>query len=113
MSPRTRAQLISDVFSLSQANYVKTDLALELAKYLSNEFDYLPWNVFINRIKYYTDLADSNQFYADMQSFLAKIVEPYYNKLGWTENIATDSWTDRLKDFFCLKRAKPVFKKTF
>lgn len=92
---RTRAQLIGDVFSLTQANYITNGVAFELGKYLIDEFDYLPWTTFINRIKYFIDLYDSTSVHAKMQAYLADIVTPYYQKLGWATNVQTDLWTDR------------------
>ena len=70
------------------------DLPLELAKYLSNEFDYLPWNVFLSRIKFYTDMLGSSQVSGDMQSYLRNLVEPYYKKLGWDDDVSQE-WLDR------------------
>lgn len=97
MSARTRTSLISDVFSLTEANYFKSQtMAFELATYLTNEFDYLPWNTFISRIKFFTDLFDSMSNYAKLQTYLADLVKPYYEMLGWIENVNNDLWTDRL-----------------
>ena len=99
MSARTRAQLVSDAFGLTEANYITNGVAFELAKYLINELDYLPWTTFLNRIKYFIDLFDSTSTYAKMQNFLADIVTPYYRKLGWFENVDTDAWNDRLDSY--------------
>lgn len=96
LSSRTRAQLVSDVFDLTEANYITNGVAFELAKYLIDEFDYLPWTTFLNRIKYFTDIFDSTSSYAKMQNYLADIVTPYYRKLGWFEDVDADLWTDRL-----------------
>ena len=121
LSLRTKAQLISDVFSLSQARYIDPSIAFELAKFLSTEFDYLPWNVFINRIKYFTDLLDSSQNYGRLQLYLSNLVEPYYRNLGWDDD-KKQNWLDRsirnpviqfacqqdLSD--CIKRSSAYFK---
>lgn len=98
MSARTRAQLVNDVFSLTEANYITNGVAFELAKYLVDEFDYLPWKTFTLRIKFFLDLYESTSSYAKMQNYLADLITPYYRKLGWIENPATDSWTDRYKE---------------
>ncbi|CAF0711353.1 unnamed protein product [Brachionus calyciflorus] len=96
LSNRTRAQLISDVFSLAQALYLSPEIALNHVKYLDNEFDYLPWSVFLNRIKYFTNILDTSFVYDELQSYLQKLVKPYYTKLGWIEDVQKDLWTERL-----------------
>ena len=95
MSPRTRSSLISDIFSLTEAGYFDKPIAFDLSTYLLNEFDFLPWSTFFCRIKFYTNLFESTSSYRSVQDFLRNLVKPYYTKLGWTENIETDLWTDR------------------
>lgn len=95
MSVITRTQLINDVFSLTEANYVNNPAAFQLASYLTNEIDFLPWNVFINRINFFIYLFDSTASYGKMQTFLSNAVRAYYTKLGWIENVLTDNWSDR------------------
>jgi hypothetical protein len=94
LSPRTRAQLISDIFSLSQAGSVNPEQPLDLVKYLSNEFDYLPWNVFISRVGFYVNMLDTTKLNGDLQSFLSALVEPYYKKVGWIDD-KKQEWLDR------------------
>ena len=91
---RTKAQLISDVFSFSQSTLVDVKTAFDLSRFLSYEFDYLPWNVFISRINFYTDIIDSTQLNGLLQSYLSNLVEPYYKFLGWNE-IKSRNWLDR------------------
>ena len=94
LSARTRAQLISDIFSLSQAGYLNAKHPLNLIKYMSKEFDYLPWNVIINnRINFYYDMLDSSEFSSDFKSYVGQLIEPYYKKLDWVEN-ENDEWVD-------------------
>lgn len=95
LSVRTRAQLISDVFSLTEANYITNGVAFELAKYLYDEVDYLPWTTFINRIKFYIDLYDSEPSYSKMQSYLSDLVTLYFTKLGWYDDADKFEWNDR------------------
>lgn len=96
LSVRTRAILISDAFSFTEANFaINQTLAFKLAMYLHDEFDYLPWTVFISRIKFFTDLYESTSSYDKLQTYLSYLVTPYYSKLGWIENVKNDNWTDR------------------
>ncbi len=96
LSQRARAQLINDVFSLSQAGYVDAKLPLNLIKYMSKEIDYLPWNTLINnRINFFIDMLESTEFYGDFKAFLARLVEAYYKKLGWNDSDERFEWADR------------------
>ena len=96
---RTKTQLISDSYSLAQARRLDADVPLDLVKFLSKELDYLPWNMFITRIRFYIDMLDSTQYYGSLQSYLASLVKNYYNKFGW-ENDLSQSWLDRYKNNF-------------
>ena len=63
---------------------------------MRKEFDYLPWNVFLNsRISYYVDMLESSEFYGDFKPFAASVIDPYYRKLGWIEDADKDQWGDR------------------
>jgi aminopeptidase N len=120
LSMKTKAQLISDALSLAQSKHVKPHIALDLVKFLSKELDYLPWRIFLNRIKFYIDMLESTEVYPDLQLFLGKLVEPYYKKLGWEDDKSQD-WLDRLirNDLFtfacqrnledCLKQSSSWF----
>lgn len=89
--------MVSDVFSLTEANYIKTALAFDLARYLTNEDDYLAWNVFISRVAFYQNVFDSSTTFGKMQSYLNDLARNYYTKLGWVEDKVNDKWTDRYK----------------
>lgn len=95
LSARTRAQIVNDAFDLTEANYIQDGVAFEIAKYLINELDYLPWTTFLNRIGYFLNLFDSTSTYVKMQNLLADVVTPYYRKLGWFDNPDADEWNDR------------------
>ena len=94
LSARTRAQLVSDSFSLSQATMLDGVTPLNLIKYMSNEIDYLPWNVLLSRVKYYADMLGATRVSGDMQMYLSTLVEKYYKKLGWNDD-ESQEWLDR------------------
>ncbi len=94
MSARTRAQLVSDSFSLSQATMLDGVIPLHLIKYMSNEIDYLPWNVLLSRVRYYADMLGATRVSGDMQMYLSTLVEKYYKKLGWDDD-ESQEWLDR------------------
>ncbi len=91
----TRAQLINDIFSLSQATLINADLPLELVKYLANEFEYLPWSVFLNRVSFYLDMLSSSQLVIDLKSYFSSLVKAYYEKLTWFENNYDHDWLEK------------------
>lgn len=83
---------------------MSAELPLELAEYLKTEPNYLPWAVFINRIRYYIDLLDLTEINGDLSDYLRELVIPMYKRLGW-EAKRTDSWTDGLIRPYILKFA--------
>jgi hypothetical protein len=89
-----RAQLISDSYSLSQANLIEPEHPLNIAKYLKNEPEFLPWNVFLNRIRFYIDMLDTSSVKENLFSLLRDLVKSYYIKLDWNDN-KQDLWLDR------------------
>jgi hypothetical protein len=91
---KIKAQLINDAFSLSRSKSLSAQIPLDLVKFLSKELDYLPWRIFLNRVRFYIDMLDGSEVYADLQLFLGKLVEPYYKKLGWTDD-KNQQWLDR------------------
>ena len=95
-----RAQLINDVFSLAQSNRIDPVKPFELIKYLSGEFEYLPWNTFIKRLNFYIDMVESTQIYGDFNSYLLDLVKPIYNEIKWSENVTSDSWLKRYLKIF-------------
>ena len=99
-----RAQLINDAFGLSRMNEVNSLLPLKLSSFLSHDMEYMPWLVFLdsNNIKYYIDMLLTSELHGPMQSYLADLVEPIYNKLGWKE-IENEPWLNKLESFFVLK----------
>lgn len=92
---RIRAQLINDIFSLAQANKIDPIKPFELIKYLSNEFEYLPWNTFIKRLNYYIDMIESTEIYGDFNDYILKLVKPIYDELKWETDLTNDSWLKR------------------
>ena len=68
---------------------------MELTKYLKEEFDYLPWKTFLTKIRYFSNVISSTPAHQLMQTHLGRLVQNYYLKLGWLENIHIDDWNDR------------------
>ncbi len=55
-------------------------------KYLSKENEYLPWKTTLTRLEYITSMLDSTSAYGNYENYLAELITPIYNKLGWKEN---------------------------
>jgi len=66
-----------------------------LIKYLSNEFEYLPWNTFIKRLNYYIDMIESTEIYGDFNNYILELVKPIYDTLTWENDIKSDTWLKR------------------
>jgi hypothetical protein len=80
---------------LAQANQIDPVKPFELIKYLSKEFEYLPWNTFIKRLNYYVDMIESTEIYGDFNNYLIEIVKPVYDDLKWESDMNNDSWLKR------------------
>jgi hypothetical protein len=61
---------------------------------LSQEIEYLPWSVAINRLGYISNILDSTSAYGNFEKYSADLIEPIYNKLGWVEK-QNDTWLER------------------
>ncbi len=90
-----RAQLISDSFSLSQSIQVSPTLPLDVIQYLSEEKEYLPWNVFFSRSKYYTDLLDRTRINNDLQKIMRYLVADFYKDIEWVQDDTKHNWLYR------------------
>ena len=66
-------------------------MPFELTKYLTKEFDEIVWMAIINRAPYVYRMLITTSIYGDYQKYMSSLVQPYYKKLGWTEN-QSDSW---------------------
>ncbi len=63
---------------------------------MSKELDYLPWNtLLVSRINFYLEMFETSKLYTELKAYLASLVTPYYNKLGWIENVEKDEFVDR------------------
>jgi hypothetical protein len=81
---------------LSQAGYVDATLPLNLIKYMSREMDYLPWNSLVNnRAQFYINMLETTEHFGEFKTYMVKLIDPYYKKLGWNENDEKFEWVDR------------------
>ena len=92
--PRIRAQLIYDSFGLSQATIRDPTVVLDLLEYIKEETSYLPLLAFTSRIRFYIDMLESTDLYGQFESFVHNLVEPIYERFGWTEK-PDEEWLDK------------------
>lgn len=90
----SRAQLINDVFALSTATLIEASLPLEMAQFLVDETEYPPLNLFLARVRFYSDYLEASSFSGDLSSYFAKLIEPTYKRLTWFEQ-ETDTWLEK------------------
>ncbi|CAF0929907.1 unnamed protein product, partial [Brachionus calyciflorus] len=91
---RMRSQLISDIFSLAQINRLESSKAFEFVEYLSKETEYIPWYLFQLKLSFYFDMVESSEIYGEFRSYILKLIEPIYKKIGWLDT-NEDSWLNK------------------
>ncbi|CAF0891242.1 unnamed protein product [Adineta steineri] len=82
----TRAQLIGDAFNLARSGDLNVTIALELATYLINETDYVPYSTFSNNIQYSILMFsqdDESITFKNMQKFIQILEQAKYETSGW------------------------------
>lgn len=92
-----RGQLLNDAFSLARSNEIEPFIPLELAGYLVKENEFIPWQIFLNNIEYYTSMLLPSPFYGQFQEYLAKLVEPVYHQVGWMDKESIEWLNKKLR----------------
>ena len=98
ISTTMRAQLINDVFALARSRHLSPILPLQLSAFLVNETEYLPWKIFLDQIKYYSQMLVTSEYNGKLQSFLGDLVAPLYETLGWQEKKGENWLHTKLRD---------------
>jgi hypothetical protein len=74
---------------------------------MSQETEFLPWRILINRLGYLIEQLDTTKVYGNFQNYMIDLIQPLYDNLGW-EDKQGDSWLRRyhlyLKNFDLLKK---------
>jgi hypothetical protein len=89
-----RAQIVNDLFSLSQANKVRPTKPFELVRHMVNENEYIPWSALLDRLSFYVDIIESTEVYGNLREYLIEVIKPIYSRLTWDDK-PTDSWLTR------------------
>ncbi|KAM6147978.1 glutamyl aminopeptidase isoform 1-T1 [Erethizon dorsatum] len=81
-----RASLIDDAFALAKAQLLNYSEALNLTKYLSEEWGYLPWQRAISAVTYIISMfEDDKELYPLIEEYFQSRVKPVADSLGWTD----------------------------
>ena len=79
-----RAQLVDDAFSLARAKQLTYYVAVDMAKYLVDETDYIPIKAALNNLEYlekmYRDNADDHDIF---RAFTVTLFSTRYDQLGF------------------------------
>ncbi|XP_049765842.1 aminopeptidase N-like [Schistocerca cancellata] len=112
----TRAQLVSDVFSLARSDHLDYELALNFSLYLYQEEDYLPWAIAFRIFDYLDTFLISTEHYPAFQSYVKSLLERFYWTLTFSARPDDDhmtrslragvgKWLCRVHDSSCLNYA--------
>ncbi|XP_052129987.1 glutamyl aminopeptidase [Frankliniella occidentalis] len=89
-----RAGLISDAFSLADAEELRYETALDLTKYLKSEKEYVPWDAASTAIGSLVQrLPDS----ANLKKYGISVSDPIVKELSWTVSQKDTHLTRRLR----------------
>ncbi|CAH1788830.1 unnamed protein product [Owenia fusiformis] len=81
-----RAGIIGDIFSLSRAGIVNTQLSMNLSQYLVNERDYLPWNAALGHLySIQNKLYSRPAVYESFKKYVLRIIGPTIEQVGWND----------------------------
>ena len=90
-----RAQLIHDSFAFSEARIIDGEKPFQLIQFLSSETKELVWLSLINRVGYFYNMLVTTGVYGGYQKYMSGLIPLFYNKIGWYEDLAVDSWMER------------------
>nr|XP_034185422.1 aminopeptidase N-like [Osmia lignaria] len=81
--PINRAQLIDDVFSLAQADYLDYTTALSLTNYLNKEVDYVPWSSTIRNLNFLNNMMRNSKRYYIFKKYIEFITKNVVKEVGF------------------------------
>ena len=86
--------MINDAFGLSKSLEISATRPFEIIRYLSKDFEYLPWSTTISNLGYFTNMLDSTAAFGNYENFIIDLITPLYNRLGWVEK-DDEGWLDK------------------
>ncbi|XP_014203834.1 aminopeptidase N [Copidosoma floridanum] len=85
ISTINRAQLVDDALNLARAEQLEYATALDVASYLVNETEYLPWKALFNAMSFMDNMLVKSQGYDKFRVFVLKLLHNVYNKVGFKD----------------------------
>ncbi|CAG0878546.1 unnamed protein product [Darwinula stevensoni] len=82
-SVEDRTNLLDDVFALAEADLVSYDVPLEMTKYLRKETHVVPWKAANRHLIILGSRSTNLPFYKLLQEYVADLVDPVLEQLGW------------------------------
>lgn len=78
-----RAQILDDALELAKVGKLDYQTALSLTGYLSKETEYIPWYSALHGLSHIKDMLKRTSAYGEFKSYMLKLLEPIYQKLGF------------------------------
>uniref|UniRef100_A0A8C5M6W0 Aminopeptidase n=1 Tax=Leptobrachium leishanense TaxID=445787 RepID=A0A8C5M6W0_9ANUR len=103
-----RAQIVDDAFNLARAKHVSITRALDTTKFLSSEFEYMPWQAALSSLSYFVQMFDRSDVFGPMKKYMEKQVAPVFEHFkNITEDftIRPESLTDQYSEINTLSSA--------
>ncbi|KAL3885524.1 hypothetical protein ACJMK2_025576 [Sinanodonta woodiana] len=87
--PKNRAQIINDAWSLSKAQQLKMDIALQTVEYLDKELNYIPWKAAVVQLNYLDQILQRTDLYGDFIKFMKLKIKDPFNHYAMDDTNAT------------------------
>lgn len=106
--PLTRATLLNDAFILARGQRVRYGIALNLAKYLHRETDYIPLKSLFNELGNFNQMFRGLDNYNLLEVLLPELHYSLHNTFPFRQDLQK-AWKQPLL-FLVLKKTKPIQK---
>ncbi|CAH2274215.1 aminopeptidase N [Pelobates cultripes] len=96
-----RAQIIDDAFNLARAMYINTTRALDTTKYLSSDFEYMPWQAALSNLNFFTQMFDRSEVYGPMREYMKQQIYPvfkHFETMTVNFTVRLESLTDQYNE---------------
>ncbi|CAH0559336.1 unnamed protein product [Brassicogethes aeneus] len=86
LSVADRTHLLEESFSVAEAGQLSYEIPLSLTQKLTEEVDYVPWNVAASMLKKIKGFL-KGEVETNFKKYIQRITNNAYSKLTWTENV--------------------------
>ncbi|XP_072036382.1 aminopeptidase N-like [Amphiura filiformis] len=81
--PGSRSTLINDAFNLARAGYLDIGVALNISRYLSSEWDFVPWAAADDVMGFVESMLRGTEAHNHFKQYMLNLVTPLYSHIGW------------------------------